>query len=213
MATMRVTTAWCEKWPSGLEDCLTHVPMIVRIPGGVPGVVAPEMVEAFDIVQTCLELAGMRASHTHFSRSLLPQVMGNGGDPERVAFTEAGYNTYEPQAFEPLIAGLYGPKTRLQNEHPETITRAASVRSATHKLMVRPNGQSELYDCARDPDMRQNRFGESSVAAVQGALQARLLHWYVNTSGIAPMDKDGRDTPPYYPTPSFPPNERDLLDH
>ncbi|MGA9368415.1 MAG: hypothetical protein WBV35_13225 [Steroidobacteraceae bacterium] len=79
--------------------------------------------------------------------------------------------------------------------------------------MVRPNGQSELYDCARDPDMRQNLFGESSVAAVQGALQARLLHWYVNTSGIAPMDKDGRDTPPYYPTPSFGPNTRDLLDH
>jgi arylsulfatase A-like enzyme len=202
-----------EKWPSGLEDCLTHVPMIARIPGGAPGVVSREMVEAFDIVQTCLELAGASASHTHFSRSLLPQVMGEAGDPQRAAFTEAGYNTYEPQAFEPLIAGLYGPKTRLQNEHPETITRAAAVRSATHKLIVRPNGQSELYDCGGDPDMRQNLFGESSVAAVQAALQVRLLHWYVNTSGIAPMDKDGRDTPPYYPTPSFAPNERELLDH
>ncbi|HUN71974.1 MAG TPA: sulfatase-like hydrolase/transferase [Steroidobacteraceae bacterium] len=202
-----------EKWPSGLEDCLTHVPMIVRLPGGAPATVAPDMIEAFDIVATCLELAGTRACHTHFSRSLLPQAGGGGGDPARAAFTEAGYNTYEPQAFEPLIAGLYGPKTRLQNEHPETITRAASVRTRTHKLIVRPNGQSELYDCARDPGMRENLFGESSAAAVQAALQARLLNWYVNTSGIAPMDKDGRDPPPYYPTPSLPANERILLDH
>lgn len=202
-----------EKWPSGLEDCLTRVPMIVRIPGGVPGIVAPDMVEAFDIVQTCLELAGTRASHTHFSRSLLPQAMGKGGDPQRAAFTEAGYNTYEPQAFEPFIAGLYEPKTRLQNEHPETVTRAASVRTQTHKLIVRPNGQSELYDCVRDPGMRENLFGESSVAAAQTGLQARLLNWYINTSGIAPMDKDGRDPPPYYPTPSFTVNERALLDH
>lgn len=202
-----------EKWPSGLEDCLTRVPMIARIPGGVPGTVAPEMVEVFDIVQTCLELAGTRACHTHFSRSLLPQAMGKGGDPRRAAFTEAGYNTYEPQAFEPLIAGLYEPKTRLQNEHPETITRAASVHTGTHKLIVRPNGQSELYDCVRDPGMRENLFGESAVTSVQTALQARLLNWYINTSGIAPMDKDGRDPPPYYPTPSFAVNERTLLDH
>jgi choline-sulfatase len=202
-----------EKWPSGLEDCLTHVPMIVSIPGGVPGVIATEMVEAFDIVQTCLDLAGARASHTHFSRSLLPQTGGKGGEPQRAAFTEAGYNTYEPQAFEPLIAGLYGPKTRLQNDHPDTITRAASVRTRTHKLIVRPNGQSELYDCARDPGMRQNLFGESSVASMHAELQTRLLNWYINTTGIAPMDKDGRDPPPYYPTPSFAVNEPALLDH
>ena len=202
-----------EKWPSGLEDCLTHVPMIVRIPGGARGVVAEEMVEAFDIVATCLELAGVRACHTHFSRSLLPQARAQGGDPQRAAFSEAGYNTYEPQAFEPLISGVYEPKTRLQNEHPETITRAASVRTRTHKLIVRPNGQSELYDCVRDPGMMENLFGQSSAAAVQSALETRLLHWYLNTTGIAPMDKDGRDPPPYYPTPSFAVEERALLDH
>lgn len=61
--------------------------------------------------------------------------------------------------------------------------------------------------------MQQNLFGESSAASVQFALQTRLLHWYINTSGIAPMDKDGRDAPPYYPTPSFAMNERALLDH
>ena len=32
-------------------------------------------------------------------------------------------------------------------------------------------------------------------------------------AGIPPMDKDGRDPPPDYPTPSFEVNERALLDH
>src|SRR5207248_606878 len=65
------------------------------------------------------DLAGTKATHTHFARSLMPQLHGSAGDPQRAAFTEGGYNTYEPQAFEPIIEGLYGPKTRLQNEQPE----------------------------------------------------------------------------------------------
>lgn len=181
-----------EKWPSGLEDCLTHIPLIARIPGGAAAHVSQELIELFDIMPTCLELAGTRATHTHFARSLLPQLRGHGGDPERAAFTEGGYNTYEPQAFEPVIEGLYGPKTRLQNEHPETITRSACVRTARHKYIARPNDQSELYDCSQDPLQRNNLFGQSSVRELQSALQARLMNWYIDTSGIAPPERDPR---------------------
>lgn len=181
-----------EKWPSGLEDCLTHVPLIARIPGGAPGGVSRDLVELFDIMPTCLELAGTRAAHTHFARSLLPQLRGAHGDPGRAAFTEGGYNTYEPQAFEPIIAGLYGPKTRLQNERPETITRCASIRTASHKYIVRPNDQSELYDCVKDPQQRNNLFGDSTLRSVQEQLQTRLTHWYVDTSGVPPLKRDPR---------------------
>ena len=59
-----------EKWPSGLEDCLTHVPLMARIPGGAAGHVVEEMVELFDLMPTLLDLAGARASHTHFARGL-----------------------------------------------------------------------------------------------------------------------------------------------
>lgn len=34
-----------EKWHGGLDDCLTHIPMIVRVPGGAPGHVVREPVE------------------------------------------------------------------------------------------------------------------------------------------------------------------------
>jgi arylsulfatase A-like enzyme len=190
-----------EKWPSGLEDCLTHVPLIARVPGGTPGNVSRELIELFDIMPTCLELAGTRATHTHFARSLMPQLHGSAGDPERAAFTEGGYNTYEPQAFEPVIEGLYGPKTRLQNERPETVTRCAAVRTARYKYIARPNDQSELYDCAQDPLQEHNLFGDASLRAVQAQLETRLTNWYVDTSGVPPPGRDPRgaavlDRPP-----------------
>lgn len=184
-----------EKWPSGLEDCLTHVPLIARVPGGVAAHVASDLVELYDIMPSCLELAGTRATHTHFARSLLPQLHGSAGDAARAAFTEGGYNTYEPQAFEPVIEGLYGPKTRLQNEQPETITRCAAVRSPRYKFIDRPNDQSELYDCASDPLQQNNLFGEPAVREVQSQLQARLAHWYVDTSGVPPVKRDPRGAP------------------
>ncbi len=175
-----------EKWPSGLEDCLTHVPLIARIPGGTPGHVSPELVELFDVMPTCLDLAGTKATHTHFARSLMPQLHGSAGDPQRAAFTEGGYNTYEPQAFEPIIEGLYGPKTRLQNEQPETITRCASVRTRRYKYIARPNDQSELYDCERDPRQENNLFGDSSARAVQEEHERRLTNWYIDTTVFRP---------------------------
>jgi choline-sulfatase len=65
-----------EKWPSGLESCLTHVPLIARVPGGKAGGDARDMVELYDIMATFLELGGTRATHTNFARSLLPQIHG-----------------------------------------------------------------------------------------------------------------------------------------
>jgi arylsulfatase A-like enzyme len=189
-----------EKWPSGLEDCLTHVPVIGRVPGGAPGVVGDDMIELYDVMQTALDLAGTEAQHTHFARSLAPQLSGGKGDPGRAAFSEGGYNVYEPQCFEPLgyVSGMYEGKLRLQNEEPLSISRSAMVRTQTHKLIARPQGQSELYSYADDPQERNNLFGDSSVAAVQVELQSKLLDHYINTTGIAPFDKDSRNPPPFY---------------
>lgn len=195
-----------EKWPSGLEDVLTHVPLIARVPGGAEGKKSEGMVELFDVMATCLDLAETEAHHTHFARSLMPQIHGGAGDPNRAAFSEGGYNLYEPQCFEDNqeIGSLYYPKAHLQVTDPQTISRAAMVRTRDHKLISRPQGQSELYVYKDDPQEIHNRFGDADFAGIQSELQQQLLHWYVNTTGIAPFDKDQRDFPPYYPTPAFP---------
>lgn len=206
-----------EKWPSGLEDCLTHVPLIAQVPGCKPGVVAEDMIELYDVMQTALDLAGTQAHHTHFARSLVPQLKGGKGDPDRAAFSEGGYNVYEPQCFEPMGAGggPYEGKIRLQNEDPVSVSRSSMVRTRTHKLIVRPQDQSELYSFADDPQERNNLYGERSVATVQAELESRLLNHYINTTGIAPFSKDPRDSPPFYPNRTNPiPNDwgRAILD-
>ncbi len=185
-----------EKWPGGLEDCLTHVPLIARIPGGKPGVIASDMVELFDIMPTFLDLAGTKATHTHFAHSLMPQLHGGPGDPGRAAFSEAGYNLSEPQAFEPVQPGAYEPKTRLQNDRPADVMRCAAIRTRTHKLIERPGGQSELYDCRRDPANARNLIDAPVEAKTLTELQARLADWYITTSGVPPTDKDPRGLPP-----------------
>jgi arylsulfatase A-like enzyme len=191
-----------EKWPSGLEDCLTRVPMIGRVPGAKAGVVGTDMTEMYDVMQTFLDLAGTHANHTHFSRSLLPQMHGAPGDKDRAAFSEGGYNIYEPQCFEPLGAGggPYEGKIHLQNEQPVMVSRSSMVRTKAHKLIVRPQGQSELYDSVKDSGEFNNLYGQRGSAEIQGELQQKLLTHYIQTTGIAPMDKDPREAPPFMPT-------------
>lgn len=189
-----------EKWPSACDDVLTHVPLIARIPGMQAGHVSREIVELFDIMPTTLELAGVECRHTHFARSLMPQLRGEPGDARRAAFCEGGYNVNEPQNFEPMRdftdkRNIYYPKVSLQNEHPETITRATMIRTAEMKLVLRPDGESELYDVKKDPRELRNVYGDRAYAAPQAALERRMLDWYARTSDVAPQEHDPRGFP------------------
>jgi choline-sulfatase len=97
----------------------------------------------------------------------------------------------------------YHPRTKLEIEHPETLTRTAMVRTRRHKFVLRPAGQCELYDFTEDARELHNLYGDQSTRSLEEDLRARLLNWYVNTTGVAPNDKDQRSAPPYIPTPNF----------
>ncbi len=189
-----------EKWPSAIDECLDHVPLIARVPGYMQGHVSAEIVELFDVMATSLELAGIEAQHTHFGRSLVPQLRGEAGDPKRAAFCEGGYNIYEKQLFEPPLskdeaAEIYYPKRNLQNEHPETITRATGIRTPEYRLVYRPDGIGELYDLHKDPLELSNVYGDRSYSSARETLQNRMLDWYVRTADVAPKKTDPRGFP------------------
>ena len=196
-----------EKWPSALDDCLTRVPLIVRAPGDsfARGHVVHEPVELFDVMATALDLAAISPTHVHFARSLVPQLLGAPGDPDRAAFTEGGYDPHEPHAFEGRAqsgglfrdpANVYYPKGRLQQDHPESVCRAVSIRTATHRLVHRPLGTSELYDLVDDPFETRNCHNHPAHAAVQASLERRLLDWFVRTSDVVPLREHPRSLPP-----------------
>jgi arylsulfatase A-like enzyme len=188
-----------EKWPNAMTDVLTRVPLIVRLPGQARGHVSKEMVEQYDVMATCLELAGIEANHTHFARSLMPQLHGSAGDVTRAAFCEAGYNINEPECFEPLSqfdpSMAYYPKVALQNQQPDTVTRTTSIRTLQFRLIYRPDDQSELYDLRADPRELNNVYGNAKYRDAQAELFRRVMDYYVRTSGIAPRQRDPRDLP------------------
>lgn len=187
-----------EKWPSALDDCLTRVPMIVKTPGGTPGHVVHEPIECFDILPTTLELANIACQHQHFARSMRPQLKGAAGDPDRAVFAEGGYSPHEPHCYEVVrsTTHIYYPKQLQQMERPESQVRATMIRTATHKLIYRPEDISELYDLEADPRELHNVYEDPAYADIRRTLKRRLLDWYVLTSDVVPIEKQSRDYSP-----------------
>jgi choline-sulfatase len=196
-----------EKWPSALDDTITRVPLIIRAPagsGGSAGHVVREPVELHDVMATVLELAGIEASHTHFARSLVPQLRGADGDPERAVFAEGGYDTHETHCFEGRWTEydlprdpnhIYWPKGLQQQEHPQSVCRSVMIRTARHKLIRRTSGFGELYDLNADPLELNNLYADESYGGVRRQLEADLLSWYIHTSDAVPIQEDSRGFP------------------
>lgn len=189
-----------EKWPNGMEDVLTRVPLIIRSPGNKQGHVVHEQVELFDVMATMLELAGVEAEHDHFARSLVPQLGGAAGDPDRAVFADGGYNPREPHCFEgdPVRDAwfannpdnCYWPKARQQQEQPHSVCRTTMLRTQDYKLIRRSGDASELYDLKRDPQELGNVYDDPGYAEVRRQLEARLLDWYLETADTVPRDSD-----------------------
>ena len=213
-----------EKYPCGLDDVLTHVPLIARVPGGLKGARIPAPVETLDLFATLLNLAGLLspalsgpgAIERHFSNTLLPALMGwpNASVASFKPFvhSEGGYSpgTAEVEPLDPAQAAIYADPTNLyyprgQEELLAThCTRAVMMRNATAKLVYRPApGTSELYDLAADPRERTNLYGSSSARALQTALVYEMLDWLTQTSDITPFLEDQRGDAPSPPVPDY----------
>ena len=191
-----------EKWPSGMEDVLTHVPLLIRAPGGAAGHRVKEPVEMFDIMATCLDHAGLTAPYTHFARSLMPQVMGAPGDPERAVFCEGGYDPREPHCSEGTLRPstrhllepefIYYPKCIQQQEHPESVCRSIMMRTGRYKLVRRSLGPHEFYDLQADPNELINRYDDEAFRETIRDMERQMLDWYLATSDIVPMEENNR---------------------
>lgn len=195
-----------EKWPSGLDDTLTRVPLLVRSPGCTASHIVKEQVELFDIMATVLDMAGIEAKHNHFARSLVPQLHGQPGDPSRAVFAEGGYDLREEHCFEGrpdrTFDGffrdekhIYYPKGKLQQDYPESVCRASMIRTQDYKLVRRTADLSELYDLRRDPRELNNVYGHTSYRTIQAELESQLLDWFIHTADVVPMDEDPRGFP------------------
>ncbi|RPF48997.1 choline-sulfatase [Hydrogenoanaerobacterium saccharovorans] len=190
-----------EKWPNAMDDEIVRVPLIIKTPNGTKGHVVKEQTALFDIMPTILELAGIKAEHTHFAQSLVPQLQGANGDKNRAVFCEGGYDMHEPNCFEgwrgrttcganPL--NVYYPKQRMQQEHPESVCRTTMIRTLEYKLVRRTSGENELYNLCEDPKETQNCYHDESYREIRLELEEKMLDWYQRTSDTVPYREDFR---------------------
>ncbi|MFP4015483.1 MAG: sulfatase-like hydrolase/transferase [Halanaerobiales bacterium] len=192
-----------EKWPSGLDDTLTRVPLIAKIPGGAEGHVVHNCVQHFDIMPTVLQLAGIKAEHTMSARSLVPQLFGEEGDPDRAVFAEGGYNPPQDNwCFEgrecvqiSLLdkTHIYYPKVKLQQDEPESVCRSTMIRTNEYKLIYRTDDINELYDLRTDPLELNNVYKNSEYKEIQISLEKQMLEWYIETADAPEWHNHPRD--------------------
>lgn len=198
-----------EKWPSGLEDVLTRVPLLMRGPGVKPGVRHMAPVQLFDIVPTIMEQANLSLKHVQFGKSLVGIANGRSDihDSKRAVFFEGGYSTHEPRDFEGFLSGLpkvtdpYYPKSLQQLQEPFSVCRAVGIRTSEAKLVLRSDPRSpahggELYDLRVDPRELHNLYGTPSAALVQANLTTQLMQWMMQTSDVTRWDLDNRNGQP-----------------
>lgn len=161
-----------------LYDSTTHVPLIVKLPGGrAAGSTIMAQVRTLDIVPTLLELAGAPALERQDGESLEPYFSGK-DDGGRVAFGETDY---------PLRFG-WAP--------------LRSVRSDGFKFIEAP--RPELYDLQRDagelnnqfeagdPRVQKSRTMLAKVRAKEGGAEG-LKDGKQDTSGASPSLPDPKD--------------------
>lgn len=173
-----------EKWDTALYDCITHVPLVMRLPGKLPGGTdVTGLVEGIDIAPTILELLGMKIPDTIHGQSLLPLADGRESASKKVVFSQGGL---EPSAtlrpgrdYQDRIPPFYYGKQETLIQCPEALQRAHMVRSKTHKLIYRLDGRHELYDLQADPEELHNRYGETASTAIVSDLEKRLLEFFV----------------------------------
>ncbi|MEM7344122.1 MAG: sulfatase-like hydrolase/transferase [Chloroflexota bacterium] len=173
-----------EKWPTGFQDSLTRVPLVVKTPHRAQtGQSFDALTQTIDIFPTVLELANIDTPYTHFGQSLLPLINGERTEHREAVFSVGGYNPREPQCFEDIMAGtIYFEKGQIAADDPTTVARATMIRTTEWKLIVRSAGKEELYDLQNDPQECHNLIDIPAYGDIQTQLRNQLLRWYLDTS-------------------------------
>ncbi len=183
-----------EKTQNTFEDCLTHIPMIIKPAKGTqiaPGI-RDALVENTDFVATMEELLGMPKSCDNFSRSLVPLLAGERSHRDAV-FCEGGRRRGEYQASEhenlsPTPDQIYWPRLSLQAEEGDVFyhSKGTMLRTKDYKYVARIHERDELYDLKSDPGETVNRIHDPACAHVLAEMRDRMLRFYIETGDIVP---------------------------
>jgi arylsulfatase A-like enzyme len=148
-----------------------------------------------DLPATLCELAEVDQGHQQFGRSLCGLL----ADPTRPhrdrAFSEGGFRIDEAPQNEMPDHHPYLLKGQLQQERPDLVGRAVSVRTPAWTYVHRLYEGDELYDRHLDPHETTNLATDTAHAETCRELRDDVLSWLLETSDVIAPDRDPRMEP------------------
>jgi arylsulfatase A-like enzyme len=139
---------------------VTHVPMMVRMPGGENAQVVSKVVEVVDLMPTLLELVGQEKPAGIQGKSLLP-ILEGGGQPPYVAFGESpqsGGQRFVAFGGMGMVSGVTGEGAELYdlNLDPQELESVADSQGDRLAVMIRhlEAWEKMVSVASLDPELR-----------------------------------------------------------
>lgn len=189
-----------EKTQNTFEDCLSNVPLLVKLPKGyvmAPGV-CDQLVELIDFYATVMDICQVTPDHTHFGKSLVP-LLANSNVMHREFVTSEGGRRKEElhcnESFDKQVNPFnpYYPRKMVQKDDMAH-TKATMLRTEHYKYVRRLYEDDEFYDLERDPRETSNEIAAPQYQEVINRLRMQMLEWYQETCDNVPYEQDERFT-------------------
>ena len=191
-----------------------RVPLFARIPGGKKNNVIKAPVQTADIMETMIDLAGIKTDFVRFAKSLLPLLSNDPNKEEeeamsRFVYSEGGFFFHSelfPGGSDHVPdnpKGMYWPRAQEEMSNNGTGSpKWVMIRNLTAKLVYRPLGISELYDLTKDPRELENLYNSpiEKYIVLRNELKTKLMNWLIQTGDVPPLRNDAR-SPPISPNP------------
>lgn len=180
-----------EKWPSGVNECLLRIPLIISGGAVARGAVSNAMVEMIDVFPTLLDLADVHAPHQHYGKSLAPCLLDPDIAHRNEVFSEGGFRIEEAALVE-TSSFPYDVKGSIQKNMTELVGKVVVLRNQEWTYVWRLYERPELYQRSIDPHETTNLAGAPEYAQLEARLLERVLRWMVETADVLPSTKGVR---------------------
>jgi arylsulfatase A-like enzyme len=181
-----------EKWDTALLDCITQVPLVMRLPGVISkNKRIEELTEQVDITPTILEALAKAIPDSIQGKSLLALIKGETDIHKDAVFSQGGVESCATQKpgldYQSKLRKPYWNKQKTLIDYPEALMRSHMVRTKEHKLIYRLNGEHEFYDLTKDPEELNNVYGHADTQDAIVCLEKKLLHFFVKNQNDMPQ--------------------------
>lgn len=178
-----------EKWDTAMNDCLLHVPFLLKLPDDHPQKQSGDiqgMTEHIDYAPTLLSLSNTTAEESWeiHGESLVNDTNIHNG--KTAVFANGGHEASMRKRHNvPLLDKQGRPNTlgkqSAYKEMPESMARTRMIRTEDYKLVVRENADNELYDLKNDPLELKNIFSDKAFDRIKLELFQQLMQMTCRT--------------------------------